>query len=61
MKPQTEEFLNFLLWSAETVARPTFCNLTDSYESWAYRNNLTRQVSGLGRSAVDRARSCRAR
>ena len=47
MKPQTEEFLNFLLWSAETVARPTFRNLTDSYESWAYRNNLMRQVSTL--------------
>ena len=47
MKPQTEEFLNFLLWSAETVARSTFRNLTDSYESWAYRNNLMRQVSTL--------------
>jgi phenylacetic acid degradation operon negative regulatory protein len=47
MKPQTEEFLNFLLWSAETIARPTFRNLTDSYESWAYRNNLMRQISAL--------------
>ena len=47
IKPQTEEFLNFLLWSAETVARPTFRNLTDSYERWAYRNNLMRQVSTL--------------
>ena len=42
MKPQTEEFLNFLLWSVEMLARPTFRNLTDSYESWAYRNNLLR-------------------
>jgi phenylacetic acid degradation operon negative regulatory protein len=47
MKPQTEEFLNFLLWSAEMLARPTFRNLTDSYESWAYRNNLLRQVATL--------------
>ncbi|HEY4984781.1 MAG TPA: hypothetical protein VIJ24_06915 [Verrucomicrobiae bacterium] len=47
MKPQTEEFLNFLLWSAEMLARPTFRNLTDSYESWAYRNNLLRQVAAL--------------
>jgi phenylacetic acid degradation operon negative regulatory protein len=47
MKPQTEEFLNFLLWSTEILARPTFRNLTDSYESWAYRNNLLRQVATL--------------
>jgi DNA-binding transcriptional regulator PaaX len=47
MKPQTEEFLNFLLWSADLLARPTFRNLTDSYESWAYRNNLLRQVAAL--------------
>jgi DNA-binding transcriptional regulator PaaX len=47
MKPQTEEFLYFLLWSAETLARPTFRNLTDSFESWAYRNNLLRQIAAL--------------
>ncbi len=35
MQPKTEEFLNLLLWSADTLARPTFRNLTDSYESWA--------------------------
>ena len=42
MQPKTEEFLNFLLWSADLLARPTFRNLTDSYESWAYRNGLMR-------------------
>jgi phenylacetic acid degradation operon negative regulatory protein len=47
MKPQTKEFLNFLLWSADKLANPTFRNLTDSYESWAYRNNLLRQVAVL--------------
>src|SRR5208283_4336954 len=47
MKPQTEEFLNFLLWSADKLARPTFRNLTDSYEGWAYRNGLLRQVAAL--------------
>jgi DNA-binding transcriptional regulator PaaX len=47
MQPKTEEFLNFLLWSADVIARPTFRNLTDSYESWAYRNGLMRQVSKL--------------
>jgi phenylacetic acid degradation operon negative regulatory protein len=47
MKPQTEEFLNFLLWSADKLAKPTLRNLTDSYENWAYRNGLLRQVATL--------------
>ena len=47
MQPRTEEFLNFLLWSADLLARPTFRNLTDSYESWAYRNGLMRQAATL--------------
>ena len=45
--PKTEEFLNLLLWSADLLARPTFRNLTDSYECWAYRNGLLRQISRL--------------
>jgi DNA-binding transcriptional regulator PaaX len=49
MKPRTEEFLNFLLWSAEKLTQPTFRNLTGSYESWAYRNGLLRQVATLER------------
>ena len=47
MQPKTEEFLNLLLWAADMLARPTFRNLTDSYESWAYRNGLMRQVATL--------------
>lgn len=47
MQPKTEEFLNLLLWSADVLMRPTFRNLTDSYESWVYRNGLLRQVSKL--------------
>jgi phenylacetic acid degradation operon negative regulatory protein len=47
MKPKTETFLNLLLWSAEKLFIPTFRNLTDSYESWAYRNGLLRQVAAL--------------
>ena len=47
MQPRTEEFLNLLLWSAETLSRPTFRNLTASYESWAYRNGLLRQIASL--------------
>jgi phenylacetic acid degradation operon negative regulatory protein len=49
VNPKTEEFLNLLLWSADLLAQPTFRNLTDSYESWAYRNGLLRQVSRLER------------
>ncbi len=47
MKPKTEEFLNLLLWSADMLARPTFRNLTGSYEDWAYRNGLLRQTYRL--------------
>jgi phenylacetic acid degradation operon negative regulatory protein len=47
MNRRTEEFLNFMLWSAEKLARPTFRNVSDSYESWAYRNGLLRQVAAL--------------
>src|SRR5207249_465239 len=49
MQPKTEEFLNLLLWSADMLAHPTFRNLTDSYESWAYRNGLLRQAVTLQR------------
>ena len=49
MKPKTEEFLYLLLWSAGVLMRPTFRNLTDSYESWVYRNGLSRQVTTLER------------
>ena len=47
MKPKTEEFLYFLLWSTELLTRPTVRNLTDSYEAWAYRHGLLRQTGRL--------------
>jgi DNA-binding transcriptional regulator PaaX len=47
MQPRTEEFINLLLWSAEKLSRPTFRNLTDSYESWAYGKGLLRQIAAL--------------
>ncbi len=52
MQPKSEEFLNLLLWSADKLARPTFRNLTDSYEAWAYRNGLMRQVTALQNSQL---------
>jgi DNA-binding transcriptional regulator PaaX len=47
VNPKTQEFLNLLLWSTDILMRPTFRNLTDSYESWAYRNGLLKQVTRL--------------
>ncbi|HXG49697.1 MAG TPA: PaaX family transcriptional regulator C-terminal domain-containing protein [Methylomirabilota bacterium] len=56
VKAKTREFLNLLLWSADKLVRPTFRNLTDSYESWAYRNGLYRQVATLERERLIEAR-----
>jgi len=52
MRPKTEEFLYFLLWSAEKLTRPTFRNLTESYEGWAYRRGLLRQVAVLEKNQL---------
>lgn len=51
MKPATEEFLYFLLWTADTLLRPSWRNVTgsDSFESWAYRNGLLRRLGELER------------
>ena len=42
-----EELLYTLLWAGEILLRPTFRNLTDSFEEWAYRNGLLRQLQRL--------------
>jgi phenylacetic acid degradation operon negative regulatory protein len=56
MQSKAEELLYFLLWSSEKLMRPTFRNLTDSYESWAYREGLLVQVLRLERrQLVERA------
>ncbi len=47
MKPRTEELLYLLLWGADHLTRPTFRNLTDSFESWVYRNGFLRQIQEL--------------
>ncbi len=47
MSPKTEEFLYLLLWSADMLMRPTYSNLTGSFESWAYRNGFQRQLARL--------------
>jgi phenylacetic acid degradation operon negative regulatory protein len=47
VKPRTEELLYLLLWGADQLARPSFRNLTDSFENWAYRNGFVRQLQDL--------------
>jgi len=47
MQPKTEEFLYMLLWTLDKAMRPTFRNLHESYEGWAYRNGFLRQVDKL--------------
>jgi phenylacetic acid degradation operon negative regulatory protein len=44
MKQKTKEWLHVLLWLADTFSRPTFRNLTDSFEGWASRQDLLRQL-----------------
>jgi phenylacetic acid degradation operon negative regulatory protein len=47
MDAKTEEFLWMLLWTCETLSRPTWRNLTESFEGWAYRKGFLRQVQRL--------------
>ena len=52
MRPKTREFLYFLLWTSETLRRPTWRNLTESFEGWAYRNGFHRQLARLERLSL---------
>ncbi len=47
MKAKTLEFLNFLLWSVDQLVRPSVRNLSESYEAWAYRTGIWREVAIL--------------
>ena len=49
MKPKTLELLHLLLWASDMAVRPTFRNLTGSFESWAYRNGLAQQLDAMER------------
>lgn len=51
-KPKTEELLYLLLWSCEALSRPTWRNLTESFEGWAYRNGFHRQLARLEESEL---------
>jgi phenylacetic acid degradation operon negative regulatory protein len=47
MHPKTEELLYLLLWTTDNLRFPTIHNLTESFESWAYRKGLSRQLARL--------------
>jgi len=49
MKARTEELLYFLLWGADQLTRPTFRNLSGSFEQWAYQQGFHRQLWNLER------------
>jgi len=57
VKPKTEELLYLLLWSCDMLARPTFRNLTDSFEAWAYRNGFHRALTDLERRELMESRT----
>jgi hypothetical protein len=47
MTARTELLLYALLWACDSILRPSWRNLGDSYESWAYRNGFLRQIQRL--------------
>jgi hypothetical protein len=49
MKPETEEFLYYLWWSVDGLLRPTWSNLNQSFEQWAWHNHLGHRVAELER------------
>jgi len=58
VKPKTEEFLNFLLYSATQLTQSPYRNIYGSYESWAYRQGLLRQTAKLeARKFIERSPS----
>ncbi len=52
MKAPNEELLYFLMWNADALMRPTWRNLNDSFESWAWRNGLGRRLAQLERQKL---------
>ena len=52
MQAKTKELLYLLLWTGEMLYRPTFRNVTESFEGWAYRKGLLRQSERLERQQL---------
>jgi phenylacetic acid degradation operon negative regulatory protein len=49
MRPSTEEFLYFLMYTAESFMRPTWRNMNESFEGWAWRTGNGRRIAELER------------
>jgi len=47
MNPKTDLLLYRLMWLAEKPLSPSFSNLEQSFEGWAYRNGLLYQIRRL--------------
>jgi phenylacetic acid degradation operon negative regulatory protein len=59
MRPKTEEFLYLLLWTCDMLWHPTWRNLTDSFEGWAYRRGLLRELQRLEKEQwLERQAAC---
>jgi DNA-binding transcriptional regulator PaaX len=44
---RTEELLYVLLWGADVLMNPTWRNMNNSFEQWAWRNHLTHRLAQL--------------
>jgi len=60
LKAKTEELLYYLLWSVDQLIQPTFRNLNESFEGWAYRKGFLRQIALLEKQQfIERQKSAR--
>lgn len=55
--PRTEELLYHMLSTADMLMRPTWCNVNEAFESWAWRNGLGRRLAELERLKLVERRS----
>lgn len=49
LKAKTELILYHCLWMADMMMRPTWRNMTGSFEEWSYHNGYLRQMQALER------------
>jgi len=52
MKAKTDLLLYRLMWLASKPLQPTYRNLTDSFEAWAYRNGCLQQIHRLEQAGL---------
>lgn len=47
MRPRTKELLYLMLWTFETLSRPSFRSIGESFEGWAYRRGFLERLHEL--------------